>query len=153
MNKVAIIITSLILAIGLVGCTTISPPPPAPSPPVAETPTWYSDISIPIGEFQNRQHIDVVMHAMVGGELTVTLGSNPTTGYQWSEDAVIYDESIIKQISHAFVAPGIDEPPGTPGEETWTFKALKRGTTTILLEYCRWNDAGLWAVAITANIE
>jgi len=124
-------------------------------PPTIPIPSGgYSDVSIPIEQFQTQPHIDVVMDAIVGGKLTVVLGSNPTTGYQWSEDAVIYDESIIKQISHAFVAPGIDEPPGTPGEETWTFKALKRGTTTILLEYSRsWTGAGLWAVTITATIE
>jgi len=43
------------------------------------TPTGYSDISIPIEEFQNQPHIDAVMSTVVGGELTVTLGSNPTT--------------------------------------------------------------------------
>ena len=35
------------------------------------------------------------MHAAVGEELTVTLGSNPTTGLQWSEAAWISDETII----------------------------------------------------------
>lgn len=39
MNKIAIVIVSLILAIiGLVGCTTISPSPPAPQAPAAEAP-------------------------------------------------------------------------------------------------------------------
>jgi predicted secreted protein len=117
------------------------------------TPTLYSSISIPIEEFPNHPHIDVVMHAVVGEELTVTLGSNPTTGFQWSEDAEISDESVIKQVSHKFVGPGIDKPPGTPGEEIWTFKGLERGTVTILLEYSRsWIGAGLWAVTITATI-
>ncbi len=68
-----------------------------------EEPTGYSDISIPIEEFllssSSHPHIDVVMHAVVGGELTVTLGSNPTTGFQWSEYAEISDESVIKQVS------------------------------------------------------
>ena len=96
------------------------------------------------------------MHAMVGGELTVTLGSNPTTGYQWLEEAKISDETIIRQVSHKFVGPGIDKPPGTPGEEVWTFKALKKDTVTILLEYSRpWSetDIGLWAVIIAVTIE
>lgn len=93
------------------------------------------------------------MSTVVGGELIVTLGSNPTTGYQWSEDAEISDETIVKQGNHEFVGPGIDKPPGTPGEDVWTFKALKKGTVIILLKYSRsWNDAGLWAVSITATI-
>jgi len=126
-----------------------------PTPPITPVePAGYSDVSIPIAAFQDQPHIDVVMSTVLGGELTITLGSNPTTGYQWLEDAEIGDESIIQQTSHIFTGPGIEEPPGTPGEETWTFKALERGTTTILLEYSRsWNDAGLWAVAITATIK
>ena len=40
MNKVALIIISLILAmaVGLVGCTTISPPPPVPEAPAPPAP-------------------------------------------------------------------------------------------------------------------
>ena len=123
-----------------VGCSSEGPtPPPA--------------VNIPIEQFQNQPHIDVVMYCAVGRELTVTLGSSPTTGDQWLEEAKISDESVIKQVSHKFVGPGIDKPPGTPGEEVWVFKALRKGTVTILLEYCRWNDAGLWAVFITATIK
>ena len=133
------------------GCTE------EPSPPVLPvTPTGYSDVCIPIEEFQSQPHIDVVMHGVVGGELTITLGSNPTTGFQWSEDAKISDESVVRQTSHIFIGPGIEKPPGTPGEEVWTFKALKKGTVTILLEYSRsWNeeDVGLWAVIIAVTIE
>ncbi len=139
----------------LVGACTEEPTeediPTPPTVPVGST--GYSDVRIPIGQFQLQPHVDVVMSTVLGGELTITLGSNPTTGYQWSEDAEISDETILQQVSHEFVGPGIDEPPGTSGEDVWVFKALKRGTTTILLEYSRsWNDAGLWAVTITATI-
>ena len=136
----------------LVGGCTEEPTPPIPPAIESEGPD-YSDISIPIGAFPDQPHIDVVMSTVLGGELTVTLGSNPTTGYQWAEAAEISDASIVKQVSHQFVGPGVDKPPGTPGEEVWVFKSLKRGTTTILLEYSRsWNEAGLWAVFITATI-
>ena len=144
-----LLLVGILLFVG--GCTE------EPSPPVLPvTPTGYSDVCIPIGEFQNQPHIDAVMHGVVGGELTVTLGSNPTTGFQWSENAEISDESVIKQVSHMFVGPGIDKPPGTPGEEVWIFKALKRGTTTTFLEYSRpWveKDALHWTVTITTNIK
>jgi predicted secreted protein len=114
----------------------------------------YTTISIPIEAFPGQPHIDVVMNAAVGEELTVTLGSNPTTGFQWSEDAKISDESVIKKVSHKFVGPGIDKPPGTPGEEVWTFKALKKGRSTINLEYSRsWEEKDAeWTVTITVNI-
>ena len=144
-----LLLVGILLFVG--GCTE------EPSPPVLPvTPTGYSDVCIPIGEFQNQPHIDVVMHGVVGGELTVTLGSNPTTGFQWSEEAEINDESVIKQVSHKFVGPGIDKPPGTPGEEVWTFEALKKGTVTTLLEYSRpWieEEIGYWTVTITTTIK
>ena len=135
----------------IVGCAGEPSPPVPPVSPV--TPTGYSDISIPIEEFQNQPHIDVVMSTVLGGELTITLGSNPTTGYQWAEDAEISDENIVKQTSHEFIAPDTDIP-GAPGKEVWIFKGLERGTVNILLEYSRsWNDAGLWAVSIAVTIE
>ena len=145
-----LLLVSILLLVG--GCGVTEEPPVIP-PVIPVEPTGYSDVRIPIETFPDQPHIDVVMSTVLGGELTVTLGSNPTTGYQWSEDAEISDKTIIQQVSHTFVGPGIDLPPGTPGEEVWVFKALKRGTTTILLEYIRWNDAGLWAVFITATIK
>ena len=146
-----LLLVGILLFVG--GCTeepTIVPPT------IPVEPTGYSDISIPIETFQSQPHIDVVMSTVVGGELTVTLGSNPTTGYQWSEDAEISNESVVRQTSHIFIGPGIEKPPGTPGEEVWTFEGLKKGTVTILLEYSRsWNeeDVGLWAVIIAVTIE
>jgi len=127
----------------------------AEAPESAQAPTPYSTVSIPIEEFPDHPHIDVVMHAVVGEDLTVTLGSNPTTGFMWSEFAEISDGSVIKQVSHMFAGPGTNVP-GAPGEEVWTFKALKKGTTTISMEYSRpWieEDIGHWTVTITANIK
>ncbi|MBA7505256.1 hypothetical protein ES706_03921 [subsurface metagenome] len=147
-----LLLVGILLFVG--GCAEEPSLPVPPSEPV--TPTGYSDICIPIGEFSYHSHIDVVMHAVVGGELTVTLGSNPTTGFQWSEFAGISDETIIRQVDHKFVGPGIDKPPGTPGEEVWIFEALKKGTVTTFLEYSRpWEsaDTGLWTVTITTTIE
>lgn len=123
------------------------------APPVIPIEVYeYSDICILLEQFQTQPHIDVVMGTTLGGHLTVILGSNPTTGYQWAEDAEISDGTIVQQLHHVFISPPTDLP-GTPGEEIWVFKALERGTTTIHLEYNRWDGAGLWTVTITATIE
>ncbi len=135
-------------------------PTPAPTP-TPTPPTPYSTVSIPIEEFPNHPHIDVVMHAVVGEDLTVTLGSNQTTGFRWSEFAEISDRTVVRQVNHWYQSLGGKEyetppPPGTSGEEVWTFKALKKGTTTISMEYSRpWieEDIGHWTVNITANIK
>ena len=146
-----LLLASILLFVG--GCAE------EPSPPVIPiTPTPYSSVSIPIEEFPNHPHIDVVMHAVVGEELTVTLGSNPTTGFQWSEVAEISDETIIQQVSHEYVGEEYETPPppGTSGKEVWTFEALKKGTITIFLEYSRpWieEDIGYWTATITVTIK
>lgn len=70
-----------------------------------------------------------------GGSLTVTLESNATTGFQWSEKAEISDSAVLQQVSHEFVAPEKKDVVGAPGKEVWTFKALKKGTSTISMEY------------------
>ena len=155
MKKAKWYLVSLLVGILLVVGSCAEPQEELPTPPITPVePAGYSDVSIPIAAFQDQPHIDVVMSTVLGGELTITLGSNPTTGYQWSEDAEISDETILQQVSHEFVGPGIDEPPGTSGEDVWVFKGLKRGTTTLFLEYSRsWTGAGLWAVTITATIK
>jgi len=150
---ISLLVALLVVSIAFMGGCAKTPPIP---PTIQVEPVGYSDVCIPIGEFRNHPHIDVVMHGRAGGGLTVALGSNPTTGFQWSELAEISDESIIQQVSHKFVGPGIDKPPGTPGEEVWIFKALKRGTTTTFLEYSRpWveEDALHWTVTITTTIK
>ena len=137
---------------------TVTPEEPsATDMDVSDYPS-YTTISISIDTFQNQPHIDAVMNAVVGEELTVTLGSNPTTGFRWSEFAEISDETIVQQTSHKYVGKEyeVPPPPGTSGEEVWTFKALKKGTTTISVEYSRpWieEDIGHWTVTITANIK
>ncbi|MFC2018580.1 protease inhibitor I42 family protein [Chloroflexota bacterium] len=74
-----------------------------------------------------------------GSLFTVALWSNPTTGFQWSESAAISDQDSVRQTGHEFVPPaGMGDsppPPGASGKEVWTFKALKKGTTTISMEY------------------
>ncbi len=47
----------------------------------------------------------------VDGSLTVTLCSNPITGFQWPETAQISDQTVLQQIDHKFVPPGPEPPP------------------------------------------
>jgi len=142
---------TVILGLVLVMCLLV----PVSCAPPSELPV--NSVYIPIDEFKSHPHIDVVMHGRAGGGLTVALGSNPTTGFQWSEFAEVSDETIIQQISHMYVGKDYETPPppGTSGEEVWIFKALQRGTTTIYLEYSRpWveEEIGYWTVTITVNI-
>jgi inhibitor of cysteine peptidase len=71
-----------------------------------------------------------------GGRLTLTLESNPTTGYSWAlteldETVVIHtgDEYSMAESSEGIVGGG--------GVEVWRFAAVGPGTTTLRLEYVR----------------
>jgi len=80
----------------------------------------------------------------VGGSVVVTLDSNATTGYSWALKEIT-DASVLEETGHEYNAPPPTEPPllGAGGEEIWTFKALKSGTSTISMEYKRPWEAGV----------
>jgi len=87
-----LLLVGILLFVG--GCAE---EPPVMPDTIPLEPTGYPNISIPITAFPNQPHIDAVMSVLVGQKFTVTLGSNPTTGFQWSEDAEISDGTIIRQ--------------------------------------------------------
>jgi inhibitor of cysteine peptidase len=111
-------------------------------------------------DFLNDQHITDEVEIAVDGVLTVVLCSNPTTGFQWAEPAQISDQSVLQQTDHEYVAPeGEDDElpaPGTPGEEVWTFKALKKGTSEVSMEYSRpWEggEEAEWTYVLTVVVK
>jgi len=85
------------------------------------------------------RHVSKEIEVPAGSSFTVTLWSNQTTGFKWSEEAQINDQTVLRQTGHEYLAYETtgDEPPapGTPGNEVWTFNALKKGTTDISMEY------------------
>ena len=75
-----------------------------------------------------------------GDSLTVTLDSNPTTGFEW-ELVEISDQTVLELVESKY-EPGEkakQEPPvpGAGGQEIWSFKALKKGETTLSMGYSR----------------
>ena len=117
-------------------------------------------VSVEIDDFMKVQHISQEVEVSVDSSLTVTLGSNPTTGFRWSESAEISDTSVLEQTDHEFIAPegeGDTPPaPGTSGQEIWTFKALKKGTTEVSMEYGRpWEggEKAEWTFVLTVVVK
>ena len=70
----------------------------------------------------------------VGGSVIVTLDSNASTGFQWVL-VNIGDETVLRNVANTYEAPEDTGMVGVPGKETWTFDALKKGTSTIAMEY------------------
>jgi predicted secreted protein len=70
-----------------------------------------------------------------GRQFSLTLESNPTTGYQW-ELAKPIEGSCVALVTNQFVRAK-SKLSGAPGKEVWRFKALRAGEATIELKYVR----------------
>ena len=119
-----------------------------------------ASVEVSCDDFMEQAAITKEAEVAVDGSLTVTLCSNPaSTGFLWSESAQISDPTVLQQTDHKFVAPETtdDEPaPGTPGKEVWTFKALKKGESTVSMEYSQPGEGGTqaaWTFVLTVTVK
>ena len=117
-----------------------------------------ASVEVSCDEFASANHTSRELEVVAGDLLMVTLCSNPTTGFEWSETANISDTSILEQVSHEFISPQSDPPPppGTPGQEVWVFRALEEGTSTVYMEYSRpWQggEEAVWTFELTVTVE
>ncbi|MFC2050387.1 protease inhibitor I42 family protein [Chloroflexota bacterium] len=113
-------------------------------------------VDISCDDFGAQQHISKEATTAVGDSFTVTLCSNATTGFQWSESAKMGDPTVVQQTNHQFVSPHPEGLVGAPGQEVWTFKALKKGTSTISMEYSRpWEggEKAEWTFNLTVVVK
>jgi len=115
-------------------------------------------VEIPCDDFYEQNHISRAVEVAAGDSFTVTLCSNPTTGFIWSEQAQISDQTVLQQTDHQLVMPESEPPPppGTPGQEVWTFQALNKGEATVSMEYSRpWEggEKGTWTFNLTVVVK
>ena len=118
--------------------------------------TEQASAEVSCDEFMKVQHISKEVEVAAGDSFTVTLCSNPTTGFQWSESAQISDQTVLEQTDHEFLAPEAKRMAGAAGKETWTFKAVSKGTSTASMEYSRpWEggEKGEWTFTLTVIVE
>ena len=116
------------------------------------------DVVVPMEEFAGAKNVQTQVELEKGDILNVILGSNPSTGYSWTETAVVSSAGILKQDSHTYVEPGKTSVPvvGAAGHERWTFTALEAGTTRVNLKYSRpWekDTAPEWTFELTVNVK
>jgi inhibitor of cysteine peptidase len=122
--KIRLLVTvAMLLSSTLMGCHMESRNPPT-----------SATLQVPMEEVLRQSTITQSVTMAVGNTLKLQLGSNYTTPFRWLADAKIGDSSILKQDSHAYLGPSTDAM-GAPGNEVWTFIALKPGTTTISTNY------------------
>ena len=142
-TKTTLILTAIAVSMLLVACTA---------------PGQKAWVEVSCDEFNNNHHIEQMLQVQPGETFEIKLCSNPTTGFQWSEEAQISDKAITIQEGHEFTGPDSEPPPppGTPGQEVWNFKALKEGSSTIFFEYSRpWEggEKGEWTCTVNVIVK
>jgi inhibitor of cysteine peptidase len=125
--KATLFITFTILLLS--GCSSGATPSQQPVVPPAPEPTAQPSAQPSTLEFSNpAQTISVP----VGVSFTISLKSNPTTGYSWQ---VGFNQSLLKMIRH--YTPANTGLVGAGGVENFEFQGLKAGEGQIDFEYKR----------------
>jgi inhibitor of cysteine peptidase len=145
--KAAVIWLMATLLLVVAGCT----------PEMGASPAQEANVEVSINEFTDSDDIAKEVQIAEGGALTVSLGSNPSTGFTWTEMALIADATVLRQTGGGgFMEAEGTQVVGAAGTQTWTFEALKKGTTTISMEYGRpWEggEKGAWTFELTVIVK
>jgi len=88
---------------------------------------WY------LGRRAVASNEEGVITLEVGKTAEISLASNPSTGYSW---VAKFDASLVELADQRYVNPGTGAL-GAAGTEVFVFKGLKKGKTTVVLEYKR----------------
>jgi inhibitor of cysteine peptidase len=89
---------------------------------------------IQMDEKDNGSQVELAL----GQDLTITLESNPSTGFRW--EVVEIDQPILQQVGEAQYVPADPNQsplPGQAGRETLRFQAVAPGRITLQLAYHR----------------
>lgn len=73
------------------------------------------------------------IEATAGEEFTITLRTNPPSGYHW-EIAEEFDAGVVEYVWKDFV-PTQPDRPNSSGKDVWRFKAVAPGEAKIVLGY------------------
>lgn len=79
----------------------------------------------------------IALQVATGGQFTINLDANPSTGYQWELD--YYDTDYISLVGSEYKPYSVPQM-GSTGSQQFVFEALKVGDTPIKLSYARPNE-------------
>lgn len=144
MKRIVVLVGLLVLALASIsGCSASA---------AAKEP-----IDIPCDEFQKQAGSATVGRQAtlgVGETLTLSLCSNPSTGFKW-DAAAIADRTVLEQMGQTYVEPSANTV-GAAGKEVFAFRGLKKGQTTVAIKYSRpWEggEKGVWSFALQVEVK
>jgi len=120
MKIVKITLVALFMVVLLAGCApAANPVTPTPTPTPSSEPATYSNSGQPIT-------------VPVGVKFTLSVSSNPSTGYAWEAG---FDQSLLKLVKR--YTPSTSGLIGAGGVENFEFEGMRPGNTDIYLNYKR----------------
>ena len=115
-----------------------------------------SAIVIGCDEFAATPAVSQSVDLAVGESLTVSLCSNPTTGFRWS-DAISSDPAVVAVSGWIYEQPSTDAGlVGAAGMEHLTIDGLAAGSATITASYDQpWDggDEGAWSLELNVTVD
>ena len=159
MKKIIVfgLVSILLIPLLVAGCTKEEPA--TPEVPPLNGGQEAKMIELTTDDFMAENHITRNVEIISPGSLIVSLGANPTTGFQWSEAAEVSAPSVIKQVEHNYVEPqasGEEPAVGAPGKDVWVFDSQQAGDGTIKMSYSRpWEggEKGEWTLTINVTVK
>ena len=144
------LVSILLLPLLMIGCNTEEPPATTTMPPITSG-QEAKTIELTLDDFTAQNNIVKDIELIRPGSLIVSLGSNPTTGYQWGEAEI--SAPVVEQVSRNFVAPEDTGVVGAGGKDVWVFDSKETGTATIKMSYGRsWEGGETGTFTLTINV-
>jgi predicted secreted protein len=125
----------------------------SPSPSSPSSSAVPVELSIDCASFEETPAQTASADIPVEGTLVVTLCSNPSTGYSWSDPVV--DDPGILAFTGSTSEPAASPLPGAPGTQILGFEAIAAGSTTVNLSYDQpWEggEKGTWTLALAVSV-
>lgn len=130
MEKKRVVIAGLVIAllsftVVVAGCTSST------SNKNTSTTTTQTSESAPMTKTANSTNVTPgeSITATQGRSFTITLRTNPSTGYHWEPQ---FDRTALSRVDSVFISdPNPHNLVGVPGSQVFTFQGLAKGTTTV----------------------
>ncbi len=113
-------------------------------------------IKVTTDDFADQNNVSRTVSVPVGGTLTIALGSNPSTGFSWTEPPTVGNEAVLQHMNNKLLLPEARPIVGQPATQAWTMRALQPGTTTVNMTYDRpWRggEKGVWTFSANVTVE
>jgi predicted secreted protein len=150
----ALTVTEVIVAVTIImlaGIPIVTPPSllvqlASATDVMTTTTTTVGDEGATRNDSTSPASTNATLSAKINEQFYITLGSNPTTGYEW-QVAMVSNPDVVRFVNSEYIPPE-SQLLGAGGKQVLTFNALQGGNATIQLEYVRPWETGVPPISI-----